>query len=52
MKTIEKGAKDKESPMSEDDRKDLEGRVQKMTDAAIKRIEEAVAAKSKELTTV
>ncbi|CAG9467376.1 unnamed protein product [Pedinophyceae sp. YPF-701] len=52
MKAVEKAQKDKDSPISEDEAKGLEEAIQKLTDAAVKKVEEAVAAKSKELTTV
>ncbi len=49
---LKKLAKDKENPLSEDEVKKLEGDVQKLTDASIKEIDELLAKKEKEITTV
>ena len=49
---LKKLSKDKENPLSEDEIKKLEGDVQKLTDASIKEIDELLAKKEKEITTV
>ena len=46
---VKKLAKDKELKLSEDNVKDAEDSIQKMTDAAIKKVDELVAAKEKEI---
>ena len=47
-----KKSKDKENPISEDEVKTLEGEIQKLTDSHIKMIDELLAKKEKEITTV
>lgn len=49
---LKKLLKDKENPISEDEVKNLETEIQKLTDAHIKEIDELLAKKEKEITTV
>ena len=49
---LKKLLKDKENPVSEDEVKNLEAEIQKLTDAHIKEIDELFAKKEKEITTV
>lgn len=49
---LKKLLKDKENPVSEDEVKNLETEIQKLTDAHIKEIDELFAKKEKEITTV
>lgn len=49
---LKKLLKDKENPVSEDEVKNLENEIQKLTDAHIKEIDELFAKKEKEITTV
>lgn len=49
---LKKLSKDKENPISEDEVKTLEGEIQKLTDSHIKMIDELLAKKEKEITTV
>lgn len=49
---LKKLLKDKENPISEDEVKNLEAEIQKLTDAHIKEIDELFAKKEKEITTV
>lgn len=49
---LKKLLKDKENPVSEDEVKNLEVEIQKLTDAHIKEIDELFAKKEKEITTV
>lgn len=49
---LKKLLKDKENPVSEDEVKNLEAEIQKLTDAYIKEIDELFAKKEKEITTV
>lgn len=49
---LKKLLKDKENPISEDEVKNLENEIQKLTDAHIKEIDELFAKKEKEITTV
>lgn len=50
--TLKKLEKDKENPMSEDDLKVAEGKVQNLTDKYVKEIDELLAKKEKEITTI
>ncbi|MCI5724928.1 MAG: ribosome recycling factor [Fusobacterium gastrosuis] len=49
---LKKLEKDKENPMSEDDLKVAEGKVQVLTDKYVKEIDELLAKKEKEITTI
>lgn len=49
---LKKLLKNKENPISEDEVKNLENEIQKLTDAHIKEIDELFAKKEKEITTV
>lgn len=49
---LKKLLKDKENPVSEDEVKNLEAEIRKLTDAHIKEIDELFAKKEKEITTV
>lgn len=49
---LKKLLKDKENPVSEDEVKNLEAEIQKLTDVHIKEIDELFAKKEKEITTV
>lgn len=49
---IKKKSKDKDNPISEDEVKKLQDEVQKITDAHIKRVDELLAHKEKEIMTV
>lgn len=49
---LKKLEKDKENPMSEDDLKIAEGKVQNLTDKYVKEIDELLAKKEKEITTI
>lgn len=52
MDDIKKKAKDKDAHLSEDDAKKLQDEIQKLTDAHIKKIDELLAHKEKEIMTV
>lgn len=49
---LKKLEKDKDNPMSEDDLKVAEGKVQNLTDKYVKEIDELLAKKEKEITTI